>query len=99
MTIHLNNFNSGALIGAALSSCYFPINVVKSKMQMKLGGPFESPLKVARFVFNERGRQISKMYTGVHLNYTRSFASWGIINASFKLFKSILTVSDSNGNR
>jgi len=84
------DFVRGGLIGAIISSAFYPLNVVKSKMQGTLGGDFESPRQIFQIVFNERNRKWTKMFTGVHLNLTRALLSWGIINASYELIKSLI---------
>ena len=83
----VNAFISGAGLGAALSTIFFPLNVVKSRMQARLGGPFLGIKDTFDLIFEERGRRWRKMFRGVHINYTRSFLSWGIINATYELLK------------
>ena len=58
------------------------MNVVKTHMMLAIGGPFVSVFKVFTSLLVERG--ISGMFKGVHVNYTRSFLSWGIINVSYE---------------
>ena len=87
----LSAFVSGAGLGAALSTIFFPLNVVKSRMQTKLGGPFHGIWETFLVIYNERGHRWRKMYRGVHINYTRSFLSWGIINTLYSLFKKSLS--------
>ncbi|CAL8143958.1 unnamed protein product [Orchesella dallaii] len=79
------DFINGGLIGAINSTLYYPVNVVKTRMQSRLGGPFQSPREVFVKIYNERGRRLHEMYRGIHMNYTRSMLSWGITNASFEL--------------
>ena len=87
----LNAFISGAGLGAGLSTVFFPLNVVKSRMQMRLGGRFVGMRETFDEVFEERRRQWRKIFRGVHINYTRAFLSWGIINTSYEFLKTILT--------
>ena len=87
----LNAFISGAGLGAFLSTMFFPLNVIKAKMQARLGGPFLGIRRTFRVVFEERDFRWRKMFRGVHVNYTRSFLSWGIINAVYELLKRHLT--------
>lgn len=79
------DFVSGAVLGACLSTFFFPINVVKSQMQKQLGGEFTSCAKAFKVVFRERGRRIRPLFYGVSLNYTRALLSWGIINCTYEL--------------
>uniref|UniRef100_A0A0K2U0C9 Mitochondrial carrier triple repeat protein 1like [Strongylocentrotus purpuratus] n=2 Tax=Lepeophtheirus salmonis TaxID=72036 RepID=A0A0K2U0C9_LEPSM len=59
-------------------------------MQSKIGGTFLSFSTVFRQLLKERG--FVGMFKGVHLNYTRSFISWGIINVSFEFVQSKLLI-------
>ena len=86
-----NAFISGAGLGALLSTMFFPLNVIKARMQTRLGGPFLSIRETFHLVFEERDFRWRKMFRGVHVNYTRSFVSWGIINAVYELLKRHLT--------
>ncbi len=86
----LKEFLTGACIGALNSTIFYPFNVIKVHMQSQLGGSFVSVWKAAREIYVERGRKISKFYSGVHMNYTRSFISWGVINLAYERFKFIL---------
>ncbi|XP_011708365.1 PREDICTED: solute carrier family 25 member 51 [Wasmannia auropunctata] len=86
----LTNFVSGALIGGFTSTVFYPMNVIKIHMQMKIGGDFEKFLAVTREVYISRDRSITSFYKGVHLNYMRSFISWGVINASYDFLKKII---------
>ena len=81
----VNDFFSGALLGAMLSTLFFPLNVVKSNMQKSLGIQFYSVWTTLWWLYEKRGRRWRNMYVGVHINYTRSFLSWGIINASYEI--------------
>ena len=86
-----NAFISGAGLGAGLSTLFFPLNVVKSRMQTCLGGRFVGMRETFDIVFVERRRQWRKIFRGVHVNYTRAFVSWGIINTTYELLKKLLT--------
>lgn len=78
------DFLCGALLGACLSTIFYPLNVVKVRMQCKIGGDFDGIYKTFREVWKQRDRKIKKLFRGVHVNYTRSFISWGIINATYE---------------
>jgi hypothetical protein len=86
----LTNFVSGALIGGFTSTVFYPMNVIKIHMQSKIGGNFEKFLVVIREVYVTRNRSLTFFYQGVHLNYMRSFISWGVINASYDFLKNII---------
>ncbi|XP_065175243.1 mitochondrial nicotinamide adenine dinucleotide transporter SLC25A51-like [Sycon ciliatum] len=88
VALGIQNFISGAVLGAGLSTLFFPLNVVKNKMQCRLGGTFFSLPAAAMYVFQERGWRL--LYRGVHVNFTRSLLSWGITNMSYECFRSIL---------
>lgn len=81
----LTAFISGAGLGAALSTVFFPLNVIKTRMQTRIGGPFLSMRGALQETLAERNHQWKKLFRGVHINYTRSFVSWGIINAVYEL--------------
>ncbi|CAB3374919.1 mitochondrial nicotinamide adenine dinucleotide transporter SLC25A51 [Cloeon dipterum] len=84
----VRDFASGALIGGAISTLFYPINVVKAHMQTQLGGQFQPLTQVWREVARERGGW-RKMFLGVHVNYTRALISWGVINASYEMLKKL----------
>lgn len=86
----LTNFVSGALIGGFTSTVFYPMNVIKIHMQTKIGGNFERFLTVIREVYVSRDRSLASFYKGVHLNYTRSFISWGVINAAYDFLKGLI---------
>lgn len=86
----LLDFCSGALLGAGISSMFYPLNVVKTRMQVKCGGDFQSILTVYKKLREERGHRLKGLFIGVHVNFTRSLLSWGIINASYELLKKML---------
>ncbi|TKR80822.1 hypothetical protein L596_014826 [Steinernema carpocapsae] len=81
------DFFSGAVLGASISTVFFPINVVKHRMQSKIGTSFESPLQVFRTVWSERNCSLKGLYRGVLLNYSRSLIAWGITNCVYELLK------------
>jgi len=90
------DFISGAVLGASISTTFYPINVIKTRMQSKMGGEFIGIIDTYNTVFNERNRSWRKMFRGVHLNFTRSLLSWGIINASYEVYWKLFT-SDNDG--
>lgn len=94
----VNDFISGAVLGASLSTLFFPLNVVKSNMQKSLGTQFYSVWTTLWWVYEKRGRRWRKMYLGVHINYTRSFVSWGIINAAYEMLMKLTERYQSRRN-
>lgn len=80
-------FISGAGLGAALSTMFFPLNVIKTQMQARIGGPFLTIREALHETLVERNYRWRKLFRGVHINYTRSFMSWGIINAVYEFLK------------
>ncbi|XP_015594666.1 solute carrier family 25 member 51 [Cephus cinctus] len=84
------NFISGAIIGGFTSTVFYPLNVIKVHMQSKIGGEFEKFTVVIREIYVSRNKSLSHFYKGVHLNYMRSFISWGVINASYDFLKKIV---------
>jgi len=84
----LADFLSGACLGAFISTVFYPVNTTKTHMQKVLGGEFLSFRKVFRQLLKERGPR--GMFRGVHINYTRSFMSWGIINMSYSVLLDFL---------
>ncbi|ESO83147.1 hypothetical protein LOTGIDRAFT_179792 [Lottia gigantea] len=79
------DFVSGAVLGAMISTIFYPVNVVKTRMQSHLGGEYMTSWKTFQILWKDRNGSIRKVFRGCHLNYTRSFLSWGVINASFDL--------------
>ncbi|XP_050442061.1 mitochondrial nicotinamide adenine dinucleotide transporter SLC25A51 [Adelges cooleyi] len=86
----IKEFLTGAFIGALNSTLFYPCNVLKVHMQSSLGGPFISIRQAAIDVYKERGRKISYFYRGVHMNCTRSFVSWGIVNLAYENLKNVI---------
>ncbi|KAM9795191.1 mitochondrial nicotinamide adenine dinucleotide transporter SLC25A51-like [Neosynchiropus ocellatus] len=79
------DFVCGGVLGAALGILFYPLNVVKSRAQSQVGGPFKPCREVLQTVWRERGRSLAMLFRGAHLNYHRSLLSWGIINATYEL--------------
>ena len=81
---YLLDFISGACLGALISTIFYPINVVKVRMQSSLSKPYCKFLPTAKMILEERNYSIKKLFRGVHMNYTRAFVSWGIVNATYE---------------
>jgi hypothetical protein len=60
-------------------------------MQLVVGGDFLRFRSVFTKLLAERG--VRGMFRGVHMNYTRSFIQWGIINVVYEnLLRSLKTL-------
>ncbi|XP_072137219.1 mitochondrial nicotinamide adenine dinucleotide transporter SLC25A51-like [Mobula birostris] len=86
----LNDFICGGFLGSVLGIIFFPINVVKARMQTEVGGEFQSFTKVFMKIWRERDGKLSNVMRGVHLNYHRSILSWGIINATYEILLKLI---------
>ncbi|XP_014360258.2 mitochondrial nicotinamide adenine dinucleotide transporter SLC25A51 [Papilio machaon] len=86
----LQNFLAGASIGAFLSTLFYPLNVIKIAMQCELGGPHRTITYEFKYILHKRGSKFANFYHGALLNISRAFLSWGIINASYEIFRKIL---------
>lgn len=82
---YLYDFLSGAVLGAFLSTVFYPLNVVKTRMQVRVGGRHVGIHETFWVIFKERGYSWRCMFHGVHINFTRSLLSWGIINATYEV--------------
>lgn len=91
----IEDFFGGALLGAALSTLFYPLNVIKSNMQQHLGGPYDGILRTFKNVYRQRGNSIRRIYFGVGVNFSRALVSWGIINATYELFRKLLLHKES----
>lgn len=83
-------FVTGAMIGVTLSTIFYPINVIKFRMQQQLGGEFQNMFTVFMLIYRERGSKLRNIYKGVSTNSTRAFFSWGVINAAYENLKYLL---------
>ena len=75
------DFFSGAVLGAAISTLFFPLNPIKAVMQLQIGGRHKGILEALREVLAERG--VAGLYRGVGLNAARALLGWGIVNAAY----------------
>lgn len=83
-------FICGATIGACISCLFYPLNVAKVALQSRIGGEFETIFTVLPKVYRERGSKLRYVYRGVQVNCTRSFLSWGVMNAAYENLKKIV---------
>jgi hypothetical protein len=79
------NFVSGAVLGAGISTLFYPVNAIKSVMQLDIGTRHRGLLETGMAIIRERG--VAGLYRGVHANMLRSLLSWGIINSTYELAK------------
>ncbi|PIC32976.1 hypothetical protein B9Z55_013124 [Caenorhabditis nigoni] len=86
----IGDFIAGSLLGATISTAFFPLGVVKNHMQAKVGVNYDSGLRVFRDVWQLRNRSLRNLYLGVHLNFTRSLVAWGIINSMYGILRRAL---------
>ncbi|XP_063546159.1 mitochondrial nicotinamide adenine dinucleotide transporter SLC25A51 [Cydia strobilella] len=86
----LQDFLAGATIGAILSTLFYPLNVIKIAMQCELGGPHRTVAFEFRYILRKRGSKFANFYHGAVLNISRAFLSWGIVNASYEVFRRML---------
>lgn len=86
----IGDFVAGSLLGATISTAFFPLGVIKNHMQAKVGVKYESGFKVFRDVWQLRNRSLRGLYLGVHLNFTRSLVAWGIINSMYGILRRAL---------
>lgn len=84
-------FLSGALIGAFLSTVFYPLNVVKVVMQSTMGTPKQSIIDAFKLIYHERDSKIRNIYKGCSINSLRAFVSWGIISVSYEGIKRLIS--------
>ncbi|GJQ82775.1 hypothetical protein Trydic_g13478 [Trypoxylus dichotomus] len=90
ITRTLLQFICGATIGACISCLYYPLNVAKVAIQSQIGGEYKTIFTVLPRIYKERGSKLRYVYRGVHVNCTRSFLSWGVMNAAYENLKKII---------
>lgn len=80
------DFCSGALLGASISTLFFPVNVVKNRMQSTVQTRYQSGWKVLFLTLQERNG-FAGLYKGVGLNFSRSLLAWGITNSVYEFLR------------
>jgi len=83
----LCDFLSGGVLGARISTLFYPVNVVKSVMQLDVGTRHRGFIETLSAVYQERG--LNGLYYGVAGNAARSLLAWGILNSSKEAFDRI----------
>ena len=56
------DFVTGACLGALISTFFFPLNVVKTRLQTQLGGQGVRAWDMAWVVYEERGRKMRHLF-------------------------------------
>lgn len=79
------NFLSGGILGACISTIFYPFNFVKSHLQSEIGGAFPSVLTSFRELY-AKNPSIVHFYRGAHSNFVRALLSWGITNSSYEFY-------------
>lgn len=83
----MQDFLSGAFIGAFLSTLFYPLNVIKVSMQTTMGTPNQSITDAFKTIYTERGSKVRNVFKGCSINCWRAFVSWGIISVSYEGIK------------
>lgn len=78
------DFVNGSLLGALISTLFYPFNVLKSHMQARVGGKHLSMYGAFRMVYESRDRKILMLYKGVGSNFLRAIFAWGITNSAYE---------------
>ena len=79
------DFASGGLLGATISTLFYPLNVAKSHMQVRIGGNYLSIFNAFRIIYETRNRRFLNLFKGVHSNFIRAIFAWGITNSVYEL--------------
>lgn len=91
----LHDFLSGAILGMFISTLFYPLSVVRTRMQTRAPGTeFLSIVKAFNAVYSERDRKFSRLFHGCFINVLRQFVSWGIINCSYEFVLDMLRSPD-----
>ncbi|CAK9293726.1 unnamed protein product [Gordionus sp. m RMFG-2023] len=85
-----SNFLSGALLGGTISTIFYPLNVVRTRMQSIVGEKYLNMYHTFAIIYKERNSKISSFFYGARFNFSRSLISWGIINFSYEIYKKLL---------
>ncbi|XP_037952439.1 mitochondrial nicotinamide adenine dinucleotide transporter SLC25A51 [Teleopsis dalmanni] len=87
----VQEFVAGAIIGASISTLFYPLNVIKVAMQSEMGQKPASMWMTSKRIYYERGGQIKYFYRGCMFNSCRSFLSWGIMNTAYETLKKLVS--------
>lgn len=87
----LHDFLSGAILGMFISTLFYPLSVVRTRMQTRAPGTeFLSIVKAFNAVYSERDRKFTRLFHGCLINVLRQFVSWGVINCSYEYILDLL---------
>lgn len=90
-SIIFQNFLSGAILGMVISTLFYPLSVVRTRMQTRAPGTeFLSIVKAFNAVYSERDRKISRLFHGCFINVVRQFVSWGVTNCGYEFILDLL---------
>ncbi|TDG48421.1 hypothetical protein AWZ03_005166 [Drosophila navojoa] len=84
-------FIAGAVIGASISTLFYPLNVIKVSLQSEMGQLTEGSWHACKRIYRERDSRIANFYRGCAFNTGRSFISWGIMNAAYENLKNLMS--------
>ncbi|EDV44090.1 uncharacterized protein Dana_GF18818 [Drosophila ananassae] len=83
-------FVAGAVIGASISTIFYPLNVIKVSLQSSMGQVSEGSWAACKRIYRERDCRIANFYRGCAFNTGRSFISWGIMNSAYENMKKLI---------
>lgn len=83
----LEDFASGGILGATISTLFYPLNVIKTRMQVQIGGEFPTMHAVFWQLYRERNSSVLSLLRGADTNVVRCLISWGLINATYELLE------------
>ena len=93
----VRDFISGSCVGAVISTIFYPLNVVRTHMQTQpVGSRHIGFYEAFQAVHQQRDGNFRALFRGVHVNYSRSFLSWGIINACYEFFHRMIQERDNS---
>lgn len=84
-------FIAGAVIGASISTLFYPLNVIKVSLQSEMGQVSEGSWHACMRIYRERDSRIGNFYRGCAFNTGRSFISWGIMNTAYENLKKLFS--------
>jgi hypothetical protein len=84
------DFINGGVLGAVISTIFYPFNIIKSHMHARIGGKYIGSIEALRIVYESRDRRVKLMYKGVGSNFMRAVLAWGITNSTYELFLNLL---------
>ena len=84
----LRNFVSGAILGSAISSLFYPLNVIRIQMMIQeVGSPHLSVWRTTVNLYEERAGSVRLVLSGIHANLARSFMYWGCMTVFSEMLR------------